>query len=372
VESLQTDTKEYPAWVTERYLQLPETLPQRVAELANQIAAPYTNPYDKALAIESYLRQYRYTTDIAAPPEGTDAVDYFLFDIKRGYCDYYASAMAVMLRALGIPSRLAAGYAPGELLPSQDDKPVVTDTYRVLERDAHAWVEVFFPAYGWVQFEPTAAQPQLLRPVAATSLGPEMTPTPLADEEDLRDLRNTNNSETTPLSARPESTFVRWAKLHRSALAAVTALLVLAAAIALLARWRRQAFLRSPELLANLFALVGNWATRLRIPWPASDTPLERATRFGRRIPRAHAVVYETAGLFVAQRYGRQRPSAAALLSLAREWQGLQPTLWKQWLRQVLPMRATTAPSEPQAPAGRVPQHWDPEQAQPSGTSRRH
>jgi transglutaminase-like putative cysteine protease len=370
-ESLQIDTQAYPAWITERYLQLPETLPRRVVELANQIAAPHTNPYDKAQAIESYLRQYPYETNIAAPPEGRDAVDYFLFDIKQGYCDYYASAMAVMLRAIGIPSRLAAGYAPGELLPWQDDKPVVTDTYRVVERDAHAWVEVFFPTYGWIQFEPTAAQPQVLRPLAAVNPEPNLTPTPPVDEEDLRDLRNTSPPETTPLSTGSPSALVRWVGLHRSALAAVIALLVLAAAVALLLRWRRQVFLRSPELVANLFALVGTWATRLRIPWPASDTPLERARRFGRRIPAAKAVAGLTADLFVAQRYGRQRPSAATLVSLARQWQGLQPTLWKQWLRQVLSVHAVTSPSESQAPAGRAPQRWDLEQGQPSGTPRR-
>jgi transglutaminase-like putative cysteine protease len=368
VKSLQTDHTGYPSWVTERYLQLPETLPQSVAELARQITAPYSSAFEKAAAIESYLRQYPYSTSIAAPPQGKDAVEYFLFDLKQGYCDYYASAMVVMLRAVGIPSRLAAGYAPGELLPLQDDKPAASGTYQVLERDAHAWVEVFFPTYGWIQFEPTAAQPVIQRPVVVEPVIPDPTPTPPEDEEDLRDLRNTSFPETNPLPTTTHDALLRWVLLHRIDVAAAAALVGLVTAIALWVRWRRQVFLRSPELLAGLLGLVVNWAARLRVPWPASDTPLEHAARFAHRIPEAGAVVGQMTGLFVAQRYGRRQPSSGTLQGIADEWQSLQPSLWKQWLRQLLHPR-TTSPSIPQSPAGHDPRLRDPAQDRSRGTS---
>src|SRR5207237_7528723 len=101
---------------------------------------------DEAKAIETYLRQnYTYSTHIAQPPPGVDRVEWFLFQGKEGYCEYYASAMVVMLRTLGVPARLATGYAPGDYDPN-------TQTYTVKESAAHAWPEVYFPSYGWIEF----------------------------------------------------------------------------------------------------------------------------------------------------------------------------------------------------------------------------
>lgn len=156
--ALRKAGNDYPDWVRQRYLQLPETLPDRVRTLAQRITQPYDNAFDKAQAIEYYLRQMEYNEAISAPPIGFDAVDWFLFESRQGYCDYYSSAMAVMLRAVGIPARVARGYASGEYDPS-------TKTYLVRELDAHAWPEVFFPRYGWIEFEPTASEPLLVRPV---------------------------------------------------------------------------------------------------------------------------------------------------------------------------------------------------------------
>jgi transglutaminase-like putative cysteine protease len=370
LESLRADGATYPAWVTARYLQLPASLPSRVVELAKQLTAPYDNEFDRASAIESYLRRLTYNTDIAAPPEGRDAVDYFLFDIQEGYCDYFASAMAVMLRSVGIPSRLAAGYAPGELLASQDDKPLTSDTYRVLERDAHAWVEAFFPTYGWIQFEPTAAQPRVQRPVVVETTKLDPTPTPAVDDEDLRDLRNLSSSDTSPLVAPRRSAFVEWMAAHRATLIGLLALLFVTGTLIFVARWRRQAFLRSPELLSRLLGLVGAWASRLGIPWPLSDTPLERAARFSQQVPQAEPVVTTMTGLFVAQRYGRQNPSADAVQSTAREWEIIQPKLWQEWLRRALPRRSTSRSASP-TPAGRGRWRSDPDLDLPPGTSQR-
>ncbi len=141
------------------YLQLPETTPQRIYDLAARITADATNPYDQAIAIQNYLRTtYPYTLDVPMPPAGRDAVDYFLFDLRKGYCDYYASAMVVMARSLGVPARLAVGYAPGEY-DARKDRLVVR------EKDAHSWPELYFPGYGWIPFEPTAARP-LFQPQA--------------------------------------------------------------------------------------------------------------------------------------------------------------------------------------------------------------
>jgi hypothetical protein len=138
--------------VTKRYLSLPGELPGRVKELAIQLTASEPTAYDRAKAIERYLRGFPYTLDIPHPPLDQDLVDYFLFDLRKGYCDYYASAMVVLARVAGIPTRIVTGYANGVY-------NLNSKRFMVTEADAHTWVEVYFPNIGWVHFEPTAARP---------------------------------------------------------------------------------------------------------------------------------------------------------------------------------------------------------------------
>jgi transglutaminase-like putative cysteine protease len=367
---LQADKTEYPSWVTGRYLQVPSSVSARVAELAQEIAAPYDNPYDKATAIESYLRNYPYSTDIAAPPEGTDAVGYFLFEVKQGYCDYYASAMAVMLRTIGIPSRLVAGYAPGEPLAG-DAKPVYTDKYRVLEKDAHAWVEVLFPSYGWIQFEPTASQPLVQRVVASEPIAAGRTPEPpVPNDEKIPGSLNAGTSESPTQSAHTPSELIKWVQKHGIVLGLVSGAILLLVIIALYRRRQERAFLASPELLAGLLAKVGTWASRLRISWPASHTPLEHAASFGQEAPEVRSVVDQIAALFVAQRYGRQAPPPETLQVVAREWGSVQSSLWRRWLQRLARPQASSSSATP-TPGGRVPPPPDPDQGPRPETSRR-
>jgi transglutaminase-like putative cysteine protease len=157
IEQLRSAGQDYPKWIQQRYLALPANTPSRVLALARDLTATQPTPYDRAKAIESYLRSFPYTLDLPSPPADQDVVDYFLFTLKRGYCDYYASAMVVLARAAGLPARLVVGYASGKVDASHA-------RYVISEADAHSWPEIFFPRYGWIEFEPTAGQPALLRP----------------------------------------------------------------------------------------------------------------------------------------------------------------------------------------------------------------
>jgi transglutaminase-like putative cysteine protease len=144
---LRTASAIYPADITSTYLQLPELDP-RIPALARQITARSTTPYDKAAAIETYLRtHYGYTLDLSGTPP-TDPLAYFLFQKRAGHCEYFASAMTVMIRSLGIPARYINGFLPGEY----ND---VDSEYVIRASDAHSWVEVYFPDYGWITFDPT-------------------------------------------------------------------------------------------------------------------------------------------------------------------------------------------------------------------------
>jgi len=151
LETLRSESGHYPIDVVRLYLQLP-SLDPRVADLATQVTTDAKSDYDKAAAIEQYLREhFGYTLQLPdrTPP---DPIADFLFVRKRGHCEYFASSMAVMLRSLGIPSRLVNGFRNGEY----ND---LTHSYIVRARNAHTWVEAYIPATGWVSFDPTPAEP---------------------------------------------------------------------------------------------------------------------------------------------------------------------------------------------------------------------
>ena len=147
--SLRSTGRDYPEWVTDWYLDLPESLPRRVSELAFALTSEAVSPYDKALAIELYLRSnLEFGPSPAVPAYDGDWVDLFLFETGVGHSDHYASAMAVMLRAVGIPSRIVSGFGPGT-------PDIVTRTFDITGLDLHSWPEAFFPSLGWVEFEPS-------------------------------------------------------------------------------------------------------------------------------------------------------------------------------------------------------------------------
>jgi hypothetical protein len=125
-------------------------LSQRARELAQAAVTGHTtNEFDEVMALTNYLQtNFRYSQQLGHVPAGRDPVDWFLFDVKIGYCEQFATAETLMLRSLGIPARLATGYSTGSYDP-------VLDQSVVRERDAHAWVEVWFPNHGWVPVDPS-------------------------------------------------------------------------------------------------------------------------------------------------------------------------------------------------------------------------
>jgi transglutaminase-like putative cysteine protease len=130
------------------YLEVP-SLPERVYGLSSSLTDNVRGPYGRALAIEAYLKEnYAYSLDIPPLPSGQDAVDFFLFDSRSGYCEHFASAYAILCRLSGIPSRVVTGYSTGDFNP-------FSGLYEVSLDDAHAWVEIYLEGIGWVTVEPT-------------------------------------------------------------------------------------------------------------------------------------------------------------------------------------------------------------------------
>jgi hypothetical protein len=144
---LRQASVEYPEPISATYLEVPPLDP-RTRELAQQITSKFSNEYDKAAGVESYLKtHYAYNLDLSGP-RASDPLANFLFVRRSGHCEYFASAMTVLLRSAGIPARYVTGFLPGEFNDLGGD-------YIIRQSDAHAWVEVYFPGYGWITFDPT-------------------------------------------------------------------------------------------------------------------------------------------------------------------------------------------------------------------------
>jgi transglutaminase-like putative cysteine protease len=152
-----------PAATIRQSLQLPHSYP-RATSLARSITAHDSTTYDKVASLIGWMsRHTRYSTDIPPLPKGADSVDEFLFGNRVGFCEQISTSLAVMLRSIGIPAREAVGFVPGGYNP-------ITDLFQVHANDAHAWVQVWFPGYGWQSFDPTAVVPSTAPSPGVTAL----------------------------------------------------------------------------------------------------------------------------------------------------------------------------------------------------------
>jgi transglutaminase-like putative cysteine protease len=180
-QQLQEAGTDYPDWVTQKYLQLPKAFSPRIKELAAEITAGTQTPFEKSIAITRYLREnIKYAPTIPEVPRNKDPLEWVLFEYKQAYCVYYASAEVLMLRSVGVPARMAVGFAQG-----QHERN--SNKFVVRRFDAHAWPEVYFPGIGWVEFEPTAGQAPLDRPL------PPQDPANANNIDPLNDLRTESN-----------------------------------------------------------------------------------------------------------------------------------------------------------------------------------
>lgn len=328
-DQLKGAPADYPAWVQSRYLELPESVTPRTIDLAFQQTASATNPYDRAKAIETFLRQHiAYDLDVGVPPADADIVDYVLFELQRGYCEYYASAMTVMLRALGIPAKTVVGYFPGEFDAERDG-------YVYRQENAHAWTEVYFPGYGWIPFEPTASQPPSSFGDVRIDSQPTPTPTPTPPTEapdvpgtatplPIQDQAESDIPQ--PVSEDPgEDGGVPWGPI---ATATVLGLAAIGAGAWFLAT-------RCSGLEArSLFASLVRWGRAGGVRADPSSTPREYARQLGRRYPDLGPDAFEVVGAYEEYRYGNATPSPPRLEQAAASLRHLRRRLIRSVIRR--------------------------------------
>jgi transglutaminase-like putative cysteine protease len=346
----------YPAWVVDRYLQLPEDLTPRTAELAYAITADAIRPYDQAMAVTRWLREnIVYQRQTKAPPANREPLDWFLFDYRTGFCNWNATAEVILLRSLGIPARLAAGYAQGNLVPAGDTLTLREESAGVFEvdaADAHVWPEVFFPGYGWVEFEPTPSQPELIRPESDVAPGVAIPGGGDVLLEPLRErLGETVWATPAEVVEAVDAGVTRRVLGLALAGAAVVALiagtlwlradpLAWTVAVGGLAAGLRRLGLRSAPSQAPLelrgLTPTGRiylrwclWLKRLGLGTLASHTPYERAAAFADVLPEFGAEGWHIARSYTAERFGG-RPADVRAVRAA--WRRIRRQLWQLWI----------------------------------------
>ncbi len=344
---------DYPDWVTDRYLQLPNEFPETVRKLARELTRDEESAYEMVASIRRFLGTMPYTLDVSIPPPGQDWVEFFLLVQKRGYCQNYASAMITMLRSLGIPARLVVGFAPGIW---DEDRGV----WEVQSKHYHAWPEVYFPSYGWVEFEPTPADVQpALEPLGVPNrqalvgdsgvFDPcidaflldlpglcEEEFTPRGDDLDLLDAPA--NPVDDPLAASPGSggspISSPWTWLGLG----LGLVLALAAPAGTVAYARRGLFrLGYPTVAYAFMCFLGRLAGTGPRP---QETPWEYGARLGDALPEHREAVSRVTQGFVAARYDPSKQvDHRETEGVRAAWLSLRGPLLRRMLRRLVPRR---------------------------------
>ena len=339
VVSLATDfdlrqaDSSYDRFITDHYLQLPASLPQRVRDLSLKLTEGQNTPLDKARSVQDYLRgpTFTFSRRIDAPPRGADGVDYFLFETNTGYSDYFASSMAVLLRAAGVPTRLAAGYSPGELHEESGQR-------FIRDSDSHNWVQVYFPGYGWIDFEPTpnwGVQGQ-------AGGGKEYDEGSASDDRADLDFVDRAaafepvDEEAFGVSDPTEFTIDSPLDVTRYLIVAGTAIAAVAVVVLVLrVVWNFGLGGLSTE--ERLYTKMGRLGLIARVRPRPNQTPWEYAADVGLAVPDAGEAARIIATAYALSRYGHRRPDDAGLSELDAAWKRVRLSLMGRAVRRLIP-----------------------------------
>jgi transglutaminase-like putative cysteine protease len=302
-----------------RFLALPNDVDPRIPALAARLTQSAATPYAASRAIAAYFTggSFTYDTNVGPVPAGENPISYFLFQSRRGYCVHFASAMALLARAAGLPARVVGGYVSGTL---------VNGDWQVTGSDAHTWPEIFFAGTGWVPFEPTPGFAGQLTAIARPRATSSATTVPATTAQPARTA--TPAPRIAPRSAQSGRTGD-----ERGLLAALLVLVLLAVAGTLLAVMRREA-----TTLSGIYRSMCRAAGWLALAPLSAQTPDEFAALFAGRLDAEYTDVARITAFYVAWRYGQRTTSAAdvqeaqsALRRLRRLWLARRLQFWRRF-----------------------------------------
>jgi transglutaminase-like putative cysteine protease len=358
---LREASQQYPDWATENYLLVPPSITQRTRDLAFSITEGVDNPFEQAVLVTQWLRNnIEYQRVTIPPPEGAEQLDWFLFDYNVGFCNWYASAEVILLRTLGIPARIAVGYAHGSFNSSEG-------VYEVRAEDAHAWPEVFFPGYGWVEFEPTGNQSVLNRPEDREPTEGDFIPGPnQAPELDEADILPEDIELADPADQ------VGFGLLGQIDLGSVVLwfVLILLAMVAIVLFWfwldpvsrvttlgrvvggMKRVGIQPPQVwqqvyhfdlspAGKLYSRWSVWLRRLGLSLNLFQTPNERAEAFGSAFPLVATLGWKIVDTYVGERFGGESVEKD---ELKETWGEIRPFLWIEWLRKKVGLKSMAKP----------------------------
>ncbi|MEM8532885.1 MAG: transglutaminase domain-containing protein [Chloroflexota bacterium] len=338
-QSLQNAGIEYPDWVNNYYLQLPDTVTQRTRDEARRIVdeAGAITPYDKAIAIQVYLRRLTYDETRTVPPTEQDWVDYFLFERPIGYCDDFATAMVVMLRSLDVPARWVQGYAGGTLDPE-------TGAYVVRQSVAHSWPEVYFPGFGWQRFEPTPASYADI-PTRPEASGNEenndiVSGAPIIPSDQLNRLELEEEDmgiETTDPAAFQRLLAERRREEIQRQLLTYSLIVVAIIGGVLLIRMLLQRELRGLSPAATVYTRLSRLAGWAGLPHQSHLTPHEYAKELSRHLPEHRQSIHRIVNTYVDERYHPTHTQRT--IALEREIRTLRWPIIRSFFRRLIPSR---------------------------------
>jgi transglutaminase-like putative cysteine protease len=333
-QSLREASTNYPLWVTDYYLQLPNNISDRTRELAQQIVsnADATNPFDQAIAIQNYLSQqagYVYDEQRVAPPSNTEWADYFLFESKRGYCDDFTTAMIVMLRSLDIPARWAQGYATGSIDPE-------SGSYVVRQNLAHSWPEVYFPGYGWQRFEPTPASyaSPPVRPLQPANTN-NLPPTPnipfdpsmqsQAEIDRMNRIEDMLEESAIDLEKR-QAELAQLQRAERMRKWTIAGIIIVMLGIGIgFFRNRLQREIKGLSAASAAYYRVGRLARYLGLGQEKHTTPYEYAQTLSQQFPEQAPQIQRITKAYVAERYQSNKRQPAR--EFESDWQAIRKGL---------------------------------------------
>lgn len=275
-------------------------IPPNVRNLAQQITKNTTNMYDAATELEDYLHSYKYSLQNPEPPQGQDAVSWFLFSEKQGFCTYFASAMTLMARSLGMPARIVAGYSSG----SYDGH---ANAYIVRGTQSHVWTQIYFAGYGWINFEPTSSFNSFERG-STSGTSPDATPspntggTPQATQIGKDHSNDPGAGANTP-GPKSQGNVV----LVDVGLSLSTIILLALLALAFFIVWWRLLY-RGLSPVAMAFARVARLGAWAGAPPRGSQTPDEYVEQLGRVTPSQRPALHELTQLYARERWGGGLP----------------------------------------------------------------
>lgn len=362
IQGLEERFKQHGRYVRAEYMNLPEDLPDRVRKLAAAVTAKAGSDYEKMKAIETFLSRYEYSLSPGAPPEEGDVVDYFLFQSGTGYCTYFASAMAVLGRAVGIPTRYMQGYLVSTPLKEETSVPV-------LNSNAHAWAEAYIQGVGWIPFEPSTGFSQYryspwkvtavqtadgtggVGMVPDSSVDPRENYEPDIGEEDFGVWEQVEEMEPElweqleSLGEKEEEEAARAAE-RKSALrqylaAAVSVFLFLMVSLVLIrginrvGRYKKAGYARRIEM--DMEALFAIWEVEGQ-PVKPGETFLDYAARLSRAFPAQRQKLSALASTYTDVRYGQREAGETeqkAVQALRVDWMNRlkRQRSWMKYLR---------------------------------------